>query len=313
MAASSNDSREKNGQATQVYKIVHSNDQIIVTCPYNEQFVNTALVLGGEWNDRTERWQFPLGQQPAVEKLCKNAFAEKKPPFIIQELGNHVFVTCPRSDEFTGIAQSIGGRWNKEDKQWQFPREQKSTVEKLCAHAFAEKGMKTAYHIGKRGDKIIAHVPFNKDFVEMARATGGKYSPKTKTWTFDASQRPVVQQMCEYAFEGKVSRPKMSRIVKEALRRTVARALKPADIALGGLGKAGNAAAVFTALGMGGLKGVYALQQVKAMFEGIAGKGSGVTRIMKRPKLGPKGVDYGPMNMGGQEFFMERMREGLAR
>lgn len=156
------------------------------------------------------------------------------------------------------------------------------------------------YRIDAAEDHVVVHAPYNREFIEMARVVGGTYSPADKTWSFYATQKAIVEKMCAFAFEGKGTRVGMRQSIAKTMA-SISRSLP------GAAGIAFKFGVVAVALGMNGIKGMYTLQS-------LAGLAKGMTPKVPRP-FRPKGVgtDYGPMNIGGQELFLERSRAGLER
>jgi len=156
------------------------------------------------------------------------------------------------------------------------------------------------FRVEEKDDQIIVHAPYNREFIEMARAVRGSYAPETKTWAFSTSQKPIVQEICAYVFEGKRS--------KDGVKKSISKAMAALEKSLPPIaGKALMFSTMAVAFGMNGMKGLYTIQAISQMAKGAMPK-------TPRP-FRPEGIstDYAPMNMGGQELFLERAHAGLGR
>lgn len=159
---------------------------------------------------------------------------------------------------------------------------------------------KPVYRIKEKDNRVVVHAPYNRAFIEMARAIRGSYNAKNKTWSFDTSQHPLVQKMCAYAYEGKGARSSMTQTITKAMA-SFSGYLPPV------VGKALMFSTMAVALGMNGMQGIYTAQSISKMARSLK---PSVPRAFL-----PEGIstDYAPMNMGGQELFLERTRARLER
>ena len=156
------------------------------------------------------------------------------------------------------------------------------------------------WRIETRGDLIFVHAPYNRQFVELARAMEGEWNKEEDSWGFDKRRRQLVEEMCAYAYDGKRPRKK-ARDHLEDLSRGVGRCAK-------GLPRAGwfatRMSVILVGFGMNGMRGAYTARQLLPH--------------APKPRLGPKprgieGREFRPQSPTGEALHQIRAREGLSR
>lgn len=68
------------------YKIEKTPEGIVVTAPYNADFVKMARKVGGKWDQSEKTWTFPEERHKLVIKMCDHCFSDKKRPGQAEEL-----------------------------------------------------------------------------------------------------------------------------------------------------------------------------------------------------------------------------------
>ena len=74
-------------------------------------------------------------------------------------------------------------------------------------------------HLKKTKESVFVRSPYEKAFVEGARALKGTY--RDDWWIFDADQEEKVVELCERVYEEKVVAPKLITVELEALKDDV--------------------------------------------------------------------------------------------
>lgn len=164
-----------------------------------------------------------------------------------------------------------------------------------------EKPAAPAYRIEKDADRIVVHAPYNGTFVELARAYGGKYDVDQRTWSFPAEKKKLVEQMCAFAYEGKG--PKAKRAKASLTKALTGQMVSTLPVTL----KFGVMAFAF------GMKGVRGMQVAQYLFSLVAGSRDDKHPVPRPLRARGGGHGYAPMNMGGQELFLERSGIGIQR
>jgi len=265
-----------------------------IQLPENQEFAEQAKELGGVWDADTNHWQFPLSKANEVNQMVEKISQEKQRPlWSLTEKGNQVFLTCPESKEFASKAKELGGVWDQDAKRWEFPANRSNEVKQMAEKIFGAKD-KPAWSLTEKGGQVIVKGPYNREFVDMARAIGGQFDTKSTSWSFNAEQKSVVTKMCEYAFEGKIPRKAMNDVFKDAMSN-IAQSLP-------GWGKAlatgGKIVGLLAAYGYSGQRGISTTMTMMNLAAGSLPK-------LKAPGL----IGDTPMNAGGHVAFLEQMKE----
>lgn len=221
---------------------------------------------------------------------------------------------------FNDLAVPLGGRWTGVAKEWTFPAG--TLAETIQPHLEAFKnspekeagrdlpamnreqertgadGMpaKPVYQITEKGDQIYVHAPYDRGFIQMANATGGRWNPDDKTWAFPKEMREEVTKMCDHAFHGKGDRQGVKAMVRR-ISQALASHLPPLPVVGKGALLVGRLAVQTIAFGYDGLDGVRKSQ----MFLGHPPR---FRKIATRSLDGLSAT--APSNLMGNELAMER-------
>ena len=220
-----------------------------------------------------------------------------------QDINGQMLLTIqvPEHPDFPDKAKGLGGIYDGDANRWQFPIGKAGDVQQLVDITFGEKDDKAlgekdkpSWSLEETGDHVVVKGPYNREFVDMARAIGGNFDPESKSWTFNRDQKVVVTKMCKYAFDGTVPRKSMKEAFSQAMSKAAA--------ALSGWGKAamvvGKVGALLASYGYSGNRG---MSTTMSMINIAAG-------TLPKPK--PDGlIGNTPMNAGGHVAFLEQMQE----
>lgn len=204
---------------------------ILVESPYSEDFVRKAKKLGGWWDKTAKVWVFD-GTKVGYERvtdLINECFpfedveeddvpAPPRREPTEYELITKVYVsdglTCVvgwYNPSFVKEALDAGAYWDNEDLYWVFPN---SCVTAGDVVALAEKHFDVvvvqdgdppakadAVVYETVGGSVRVACPYNPNFVDAAKAVGGRWSAQGRVWSFEGKTKEEVLKTTEPHYE----------------------------------------------------------------------------------------------------------------
>jgi hypothetical protein len=115
-----------------------------------------------------------------------------------------LIVKAPYNESFIEKAKALGGAWSASEKAWYFRKGRASEVEQILLDIYGTTNsinenteLKIVFNTEVR---FAVRAPYNKDFIEGAKAINGVWSANEKVWYFCDDYEVELRQLLDNVF-----------------------------------------------------------------------------------------------------------------
>lgn len=100
-------------------------------------------------------------------------------------------VRTPYNKTFIAGIKRLGGRWDAQNRTWDFPLDKEDEVRALLKRIFGTDDR------AEEVEEIVVETPYNADFIAGAKRLGGHWDSGKRVWVFPVEQEAAVNALIE--------------------------------------------------------------------------------------------------------------------